>query len=300
MSKKNYAGKLIVALKIVVSLLFIYVLMVNFVDLSDFVISIREIKPVFMLFLILTPFTLVTRALRWQAVTKLDGQQVSFRDALLFYMVGIYYGSITPGKTGEFVRGYRYAKKYGLSKKSGFLSIILERLFDIIVPISFALYFLLTKNALIILLGSLVCTPFLWLASIWLLRFIKRFKFFKDLKIPKPTLNSHVLLASALSVLTWFIFAVIASLFLFSLDVSAPFSIILMAMALTVLAALIPITVNGWGLRESALIVLLLPYLDSTKIMIFSILFVFFTTYFIAIMGLFAEMLSLANSRKIL
>jgi hypothetical protein len=287
--ERKYLRRFFVLLKFAVSIFFIYVLTVKFVDLSDFVDQIRHLRPIILLFLIITPFTLLTRALRWIFLTRLYNHPVSLRHSLLLYAVGLYYGSITPGKSGELVRGYRYAGLYGISRKNGFLIIILERLFDIIVPGLFLLLFFCTHAVWLIMAGTLVLTPMLWMLAVRVLNLLTRWKWLSGFSLPAGPITREIIMASLLSTVTWSVFAILAQVILCSMQITVPFNLLLVAMALIIFAAVIPVTINGWGLRESALMWLLLPYMEGAQVLLFSVLWIFLTTYFIAAMGCIIE-----------
>ena len=80
-------------------------------------------------FLSLTVF--IIRSLRWREILKIQSINLSIRDSFSIYLIGIFFGVITPGKIGEIVK-IHYLKKKGFPIKESIISTIFDRLFDVL------------------------------------------------------------------------------------------------------------------------------------------------------------------------
>ncbi len=299
--KKETKKKIFFYVKIGVSLLFFYLLFTKFVDIKKVILQIGEIKYyMLVLCLIVTLVSIFLRASRWKLISRYLKKEISFKDSLLFYFRGIYYGSVTPAKAGEFIRGYDYAKKYGINKGDGFSSVFFERIFDVIFPLVFVLIFFLLGKILNILAAffiSVLITAVFWFVLIYLskylIKYIRKMKFLKDLTILKSKPDTRLFLNSFLTFCIWLCYSLIALIVLYSMNIhTIPFYFLFFAVCLANIIILIPITPNGWGLREGAYVFLFSQFTnftDANTSLLFSVVFVLLSTYFLAIIGLILE-----------
>ena len=296
--KKEIKKKIFFYVKLVISLVFFYLLFTKFVDVRKVITQISEIKYyVLILCLFVTLLSILLRALRWKIITKFYKKEISLKDALLFYFRGIYYGSVTPAKAGEFIKGYYYAQKYKISKGDGFSSVFFDRIFDIIFPLIFVtLYFLLGKvlNIFTSLLVIFLLTMFSWFVMVFLLKYlikyIRKIKFLKDLTIPKVSFDYKLLLKGLLTLSIWSCYVLIGLIVLYSMNVyTIPIHYLFFSVCLASVAILIPITLNGWGIREGTYVFLFSRFVDANTGLLFSIILVLLSTYFLALIGLILE-----------
>src|SRR3989344_1539216 len=111
----------------------------------------------------------ITSTWKWQLILKHQGVSVSFWKLFTFYLIGNFYGSITPSRAGSLIRAL-YLKNYHKQKSLTFYgsSIILERLLDLFVILIFALFgsfFLLQVSSLNLLGYVLILLVLFFLAS---------------------------------------------------------------------------------------------------------------------------------------
>ncbi len=89
--------------------------------------------------LLLFPAFIAVKSWRWQIVMHEMGlRPPPLRDLIAFYTIGLYAGGITPGQSGDFVKGW-YLKARGLPLGPSLFSIVLDRLFDFTVMAALAL-----------------------------------------------------------------------------------------------------------------------------------------------------------------
>jgi glycosyltransferase 2 family protein len=122
------SGQLIIGL--VVAVLAVYYTMRN-VSVSELMDSFRHVNYIWLLptFLLMC-LTYVARAIRWR-VLLLPVKEVKTWDLFSPLMVGFMAG-VLPARAGELVRAYLLGKKFELSFASSLATIVVERLFDMI------------------------------------------------------------------------------------------------------------------------------------------------------------------------
>ena len=280
-------------IKLSVSILFLYVLFTRFVQVQSLLL-IRDIKPqTLFICLCFTLLSLIFRSLRWESILDMMGHHINFLCSVKLYMIGLYYGSISPGRAGEFVRGY-YLSKNGIETKEGIASVLYERLYDITTPLSFiGIYFFMQKEASlpILLILTYVFTILSW---IFLVHFFQTFKvwipYVKDIEdIPLKFSYKRIGMPALASVLNWMCYGVIAYYLLTALNIHIDFTYVTFAVCTATLSTLVPISIGGWGVREGVYVWLFSSFAEPSVSIIFSILFVFITTYFLALLGLISE-----------
>lgn len=292
-------------IKTLISLLFIYVLFSKFLQASSFE-TFRVLKPeTISMCLGLTLLSLIFKSLRWSAMIEMLGAKVDFKRLVKLYTIGFYYGSISPGRAGEFIKGSRLMKN-GLQTKQGMVSILFERFYDIATPIAFvSIYYFfntfLHKDApsVHLLLGSYYISIVLWICMVWAFHVFKnKIQFLKAVEdIPKETLLRHALVPAAASILNWLCLALSAHILLSAFGVNIYFSRVIFAVCIAMLSLLFPLSINGWGIREAAFVWALSPFSEPSVSIIFSITFTLIGTYSLALLGLLFELTAKSSSK---
>jgi len=121
-------------------------------------------------------------------------------------------------------------------------------------------------------------------------KYIKKIKYLDDVILPK--FKRKTIVFAILSITVWITFGLVAKLITLAMGFSIPFTYMILAVCLAVATTIIPISFNGWGLREGVYIALLAKYMPSSLSLTLSILFVLTTTYFLALFGLIFEIKS--------
>ena len=102
------------------------------VSMDELVASFKEIDLIYILPAIgLTLLSYVTRVYRWQVLLR-PFKEIPIRDIYAPLMIG-FMGNILPARAGEFLRAYLMGKKHGITFAGAFSTIIVERLFDLII-----------------------------------------------------------------------------------------------------------------------------------------------------------------------
>jgi len=122
------SGQLIIGL--IVAIAAVYYTMRN-VSVSELMESFRHVNYIWLLpTFVLMCLTYVARAIRWR-VLLLPVKEVKTWDLFSPLMVGFMAG-VLPARAGELVRAYLLGKKFELSFASSLATIVVERLFDMI------------------------------------------------------------------------------------------------------------------------------------------------------------------------
>ena len=82
------------------------------------------------------PF-IALKAWRWQIILKGLGLDLPFGAAYRLYAIGLSAGSFTPGQAGDAIKAW-YLREHGMNLSTGLISIVLDRLFDVAVLIMLA------------------------------------------------------------------------------------------------------------------------------------------------------------------
>ncbi|NTW98031.1 MAG: flippase-like domain-containing protein [Oscillochloris sp.] len=238
--------------------------------------------PIVLSLLLMPPFVLI-KSWRWGRLLRELGLRLDLRTTVALYTVGLFYGATTPGQAGDLLKAV-YLRDRGQPMAPAMLSVVLDRLFDLLVMAAlatlgiFALGQLLPsrglQTALVIAMGlglaglTTVLTargPREWALTVVLPRVAPRLKVSLDrwnsqlsgLTL-RPSLIGAIMLASLIS--ASFTFWRLWLLFL-ALGLSAvPLYVVVGASALIAVLQVLPISVAGVGVRDAVLIAILLPY----------------------------------------
>ena len=85
----------------------------------------------FILLIVLVPFHIVTRSIRWQYLLKHEKKGVSFYNRFAANAVGFAVTFLFPGRLGELVKPIYLAQKEGMKKGFVIGTVVIERIFDI-------------------------------------------------------------------------------------------------------------------------------------------------------------------------
>jgi uncharacterized protein (TIRG00374 family) len=231
---------------------------------------------------------IIVKAYKWKIL--LDKGELGFLTKS--YFVGMLYGVFTPSKLGDFIRGFHVDKKYKVGLTRGTISVMFDRLLDLLVVFIFA------AISLSIIVGTGFGNDFLMailiaaivgvtLGYVYLDKFISPFiGFFSriighgKLKITKEKFREEMLKTGykkksvflitfavwITNVVGWWIFAM-----MLGLDIG--FAQFFAATNIGTVVGLLPITVGGFGAREATSVYLLSLYGIPTEIgFMFSIL----------------------------
>lgn len=230
--------------------------------------------------LLVFPFVLL-KGWRWQIILADLGQRVPWSRATLYYALGIFLGAATPGQAGDTFKAW-YLKEEGYDLGASLLSIVVDRLFDLLITGLLALsgLYILWQYfpglSLIVLLagllGGIALAMSLLLSRPWRDLVIARVLRYVIPARVRETLREHearayldrfflrwpsVLLCLIISLLSFSTTFFRLWLLLPALDRSLPLAVFIPTMALMYLGSLA--SVAGLGTREAILLAILVP-----------------------------------------
>lgn len=260
-------------------------------------------------------FLLLLKAWRWQILLRMQGIYFSRKKSFLIYMAGLFVGVMTPGRVGDFVKIF-YLKNEGYSWGKSSFSVLLDRLIVIgfllccgYISLLFFIRFFATQLAILsltILLGLLVTYLFVRKRKT-LVGLIEKFisklmpqrtkdglkeslsDFYEDFKLLNTT---FCIILTAITLLDWSIYFMIAYFLSQSLSLGLSFLVISACVSISAIITLIPISVAGIGTRDATLVFLFsILGLRPESAIAFSMLLLFTYNILTGFIGLVAWLL---------
>jgi len=257
-------------------LLFAYIIYnIGIDELYHNLLLVNPIYIVINIILVFVSFLLPTY--KWILILKYQNVAVSFKNLLKIFLISTFYGNVTPGRAGSWIRVY-YLKDV-IKRPLGFCSssIFIDRMMDLLTLLLFAIggIFLISKDyywllwpLILIFIVSISSSIFLFdkKRNLFVLKFIykyfvpKRFKtlvkenylsFYENVPSFKKLLYPFIL-----SIISWMVFYSLPYVFFVALGIKLNYIYYVFLYALSTLITLLPISVAGIGTREASLIVL--------------------------------------------
>lgn len=293
---------------------FILAYIIYSLDVEKIITSFLSIDPVYILYsLLLTIPLLLIRNVTWQIILKEQKIFIGFFYTLKIYLIGVFYGSITPGFSGQIMRVPYLKEKTQEPYGKLFINTIIETFVH-----SFSLYGMMIIGAILVIgtipeLLPITFSVFLvfCLLAVYFSKKEWGEKFFKILiqaLIPKKLkhhLNAFVgsfyrdfprfhrmILPYILGIITWIIVFSQEYLILLGLGLEIPYFMFLLLFPIANVAGFIPITFSGLGTRELTAIFLftsMFPVAEE-QILVLSLVGLVVTDLFLAILGFFLSL----------
>jgi len=258
--------------------------------------------------MLLVPIIIFLQAFKWNVILKKQKIGIPFPIVLKLQLISIFYGFLTPGRIGSFVRIF-YVKEHTKKKLSESMSnVVLDKALDFFMVFLFALFgSLLLGNYLldnliyvigIIFAAFVFCILFFLKKerSAFVLRLVYKLlipnRFKKDAKnsfhsFYKDMLNiKDLTLPFILAFLTWVFIYTQMYVFAraYSIDIGYFYTIAIFS--ISVVVSLIPITISGLGTRELTLVALFSIFaVSADAVMAMSIIGIFITNVIPSIAG---------------
>lgn len=235
-------------------------------------------------FLFLGALTIVAEVLlrteKWRAVVLNFADKYSFRQSFATYLIGIAFGSVTPGKVGDAIKIIDLKEKTGIGYEKGIGVEVLDRIVDILFLFIMSgiglVYVLMVISGvggsylyLFALVVAAIALAFFSLSEGFvvvlrpLFRFLvpERFKdrarftykeFRESVKVLKGSqyLGRIVLLTGT----GWWVLFIRPWFFLQAIGIEGPLFAIFILMPLVTVIELLPISIMGFGTREAMMI----------------------------------------------
>lgn len=292
----------------------IFVFIFSRIDLTLFLEQIQELLWGYVLMGFVAVLTaMAIGSVRWRILLNVVVPGVRFLPLFVFNLIGIFYSQFLPGNiTGDVVKGY-YLARTEADKVSIFSSVIMDRLIGISMNGMIGMIALLTNpealEALQIapwLPSTLIILAVIGLGLVYLLfpvlgrwrhRYPSLLASFYD--VFSLYLQHPLALLKAVIANMGFFFVWALGIWGLALAVGLTqlsFPVMILILAVVNFVQTMPISINGWGIREGALILLLSIYaVPNEKALLLSLLMVVVNLIIAAIGGLFV----LSNYRYI-
>jgi len=281
-----------------------------------------SIKPIFIILaLSLTLPRVLIRNYAWQLIQKEHNIKLTFFQSLKIFLIGYFYGSITPGYLGQLMRIPYMKEKTGEPYGKLFVNSSIESIVH-----SSSIYITLVIGALLILekFPGIFLIAMVWiiLLAIIIIFFIKKERgeklFYTIIKylIPKklkhnlnrfvqtfyndfPKIN-RLIIPFILGIFTWIIIFSQEYIIVIALGLNIPYILFLLLFPLANAAGFLPITFAGLGTRELAAIVLFssLFAVAEEKIFVVSLLGFVITDLFTGFIGFLATLTETREKHK--
>lgn len=216
---------------LIVSLVFLYLSLIK-INFNDIVQIFNRSNPLTVIFIILLAFLVrIILTFRWYLLLHFTEKR-NLKDAFNYLNIGYLINDTFPGRIGDFVKSYIWAKKVDAGKSDALASVIVERLFDLTgmgIIFLFAMLILdlppyaLKGGSILIVLCILGFSGLLFLATnkSMLYFFIQKYKDKRIIiwilnKIKKLSIYSRFLMDIRLTLVLFFLTIVVWFIYLFS------------------------------------------------------------------------------------
>lgn len=319
MTKKifKHAKKFLPFIGIIILIYTIYTLDVEKIKNAFF-----SIKPIFIILaLSLTLPRILIRNYAWQLIQKEQNIKLTFFQSLKIFLIGYFYGSITPGYLGQLMRVPYMKKKTGEPYGKLFVNSSIESIVH-----SSSMYIMIIIGALLVVetFPGIFPITIVWIIilAIIIIYFIKKERgeklFYTLIKylIPKklkhnlnrfvqtfyndfPKIN-RLILPFILGIFTWIIIFSQEYIIVLALGLDIPYLYFLLLFPLANAAGFLPITFAGLGTRELAAIVLFstLFAVAEEEILVVSLVGFIITDLFTGFIGFLATLTETGEKHK--
>jgi len=313
---KNLASKIKLILPFIGLGILAYIIFT--LDPQEIVTAFLSIDPAFIIYaMLLTIPLLYLRNIEYQIVLKEQKIRISPRDSLKIFLIGIFYGSFTPGYSGQLMRIPYLKEKTG----EPFGKLFTNTIIDTIVH-SFSIYGMIIIGAFLVVgtIPELLPITIAWmigfcLVAVYFTRKERGERFFRVIihyftpKKIKTHLNAFVetfysdfprfkimIIPYLIGILTWFIVFSQEYLILIGLGLEIPYLSFLILFPIANVAGFIPVTFGGLGTREFTAILIFTTLFSVTaeQILVLSLVGFFVTDILLAFIGF---LLSLTETR---
>jgi uncharacterized protein (TIRG00374 family) len=219
------------------------------------------------------------RAWRWHLLMKMQNIEYPWKDAAIVYYAGLFIGTITPGRLGDFIK-VQYLRDEGYTFGKSFLSVLLDRCYDLAALLSVGyisiIYFIQHFSEKIFIVSTiLVLIPvtgiilyvsgfipkdrvtnlILYLSPVryraMLLKTLQ--DFFADFSLvqTRPLINAFLITAA-----TWILYYIMAYCFALALAIPLSFLYLVGCVSISAFITLLPVSISGIGTRDATFILL--------------------------------------------
>ena len=259
----------------------IFIIILLNINIKEFLNYFYELNLLFFMisFLFYFPLYLIISE-RWREIVRKDCK-ISLRESIKMCLAGVSLNSFVPSKLGEFSKAY-FLRKKRLTLKRGVNFVMFEKILDIFFLCMFFvvgllliqeynyLYGVLILFCVMVILGTIIYFNFDFTASktfkkiFW---FVFKYKRLRNMIIDTQEFvislkknKKRLMYIFFLSFLSWTVQLLQVYFMFLSLNYFVPIKLVFGLVPAAILIGLLPITIAGMGIRDSALIFLFLGY----------------------------------------
>ena len=255
-------------------------------------------------------FSAFLKATRWHLIMRSQGIEYALTESFKRYLVGLFLGTVTPGRLGELSRSLYVKRDLQIPLGTIFSGVVADRVFDffflLVVGLSGAYHFHLAKDASVFFLIAavmLLIVPILViqtgtghrLLDRGLTRFsrtkLSRFGGGEPLRFAegfKDIVHPRCFGYGLLTALAYAVFFAAGFLLTRALQIDITFQDASLALAAANLLSLVPVTVAGVGTRDAMLVLTLgTVNIPAEAALAFSVLILFCSYFGTGIFGFF-------------
>jgi len=310
----KHAKKFLPLIGIVLFIYTIYTL-----DFGEIIDSFLSVSPILIaISLTLTIPRLIIRNYAWQIIQKEHKIKLTFFQSLKIFLIGYFYGSITPGYVGQLMRVPYMKEKTGEPYGKLFVNSFIETIVH-----TLSLYAMIFIGALLVIgtFPELFGIIIIWIVilTVIILYFIKKergeklFRILMKYLIPKKLKNefykfaetfysdfpkiNKLILPVILGIFTWILIFSQEYIIVLSLELDIPYLYFLLLFPVANAVGFIPITFAGLGTRELTAVFLFstIFLVPEAKIFVVSLLGFIITDIFTGFIGF---ILTLTEAKK--
>ena len=260
-----------------------------------------------LLAVIITFFYTLIQIWKWGLILRRQGIFVRFNKLARMQLKSLFYGIVTPGRIGSFVKAYYLKEELNSNLGKAVSSVIIDRILDImsifilafiggtllvnkIFDLSYALFIAIAciaAGSYIVLNKSLTKKILGFLYDRFLPNKFKQdaresfYSFYENL----PKKNS-LIIPFMVNLASWIGIYTTAYFVSLSLHLEINYIVLITLYAITTVVGLVPITISGLGTREAALIGLLIPFgIEPSRIVALSLMSYFIGGILPALIG---------------
>lgn len=261
-------------------LLFIFVL--SKIDIGNTIKILLSANPFYIAFsVVILGIAVYIRSLKWRVIVNIFNKNYTTKEAFKTYLIGIAFGSVTPGKAGDLIKVLDLKKVVGMDIKQGISITIFDKLVDVVTLSSIAFISIiliaykfstnLDIRLIMILLGLTIFGLIFSLTrhSRHLLRPL--FRIFIPLKLKNRIKSMYDMFMDViqitcknkgfiyyifLTILSWLFVFIMPYMFTRAIHLNVQILYFLMFIPVVYLVEALPISLLGVGSRDAALILL--------------------------------------------
>ncbi len=280
----------------------LFCIIITRLDLAKVLSLISHLNPFYFIIanILFIPL-LIIKSIRWQSLMNALNIKYSIEESVIIYAAAMFIGSITPGNLGDFIKAL-YLKEDGHPLGKSFVSVLLDRLFDVIsiaMLASLGFLFLIGSAKIMSLRIPLMASALFLIAVIYAYKNIQyktiiRARLLKlipdkykataakgitDFSDGLCVINAgQFTYATILTIIGWIIYFTIMYILALSIHLNIPFTYLVICISISVIITLIPVSISGIGTRDATLIVLFsyLGYSSESAVALSMILLAFY------------------------